>query len=67
MDRQELQARRCHDVRNVTPIDQPSTAHGRITEIDGKKIFVSAKMTAAGGTLLTEAGGLMVRLLPHQP
>jgi hypothetical protein len=24
-------------------------------------------MTAADGTLLTEANGLMVRLLPHQP
>jgi hypothetical protein len=24
-------------------------------------------MTAADGTLLSEANGLMVRLLPHQP
>jgi acyl-coenzyme A thioesterase PaaI-like protein len=55
------------DYRNITPIDEPLTAHGRITEIDGRKIFVSATMTAADGTLLTEANGLMVRLLPHQP
>jgi len=55
------------DYRNVTPIDQPLTANGRITDIDGRKIFISATMTAADGTLLTEAGGLMVRLLPHQP
>ena len=55
------------DYRNITPIDEPLTARGRITEIDGRKIFVSATMTALDGTLLTEANGLMVRLLPHQP
>ncbi|ATO62150.1 PaaI family thioesterase [Mycobacterium avium subsp. hominissuis] len=55
------------DYRNVTPIDAPLTAHGRITDVDGRKIFISASMTAADGTLLSEATGLMVRLLPHQP
>jgi len=55
------------DYRNITPIDEPLTAHGRITEIDGRKIFIFATMTATDGTLLTEANGLMVRLLPHQP
>ena len=55
------------DYRNITPIDEPLTAYGRITEIDGRKAFVTATMTAADGTLLTEANGLMVRLLPHQP
>jgi acyl-coenzyme A thioesterase PaaI-like protein len=55
------------DYRNITPIDEPLTAHGRITEIDGRKAFVTATMTTADGTLLTEANGLMVRLLPHQP
>lgn len=55
------------DYRSVTPIDEPLTARGRITDIDGRKIFVSATMTAADGTLLSEANGLMVRLLPHQP
>ena len=43
------------------------TARGRITEVDGRKIFIGASMTSADGTLLTEANGLMVRLLPHQP
>jgi hypothetical protein len=43
------------------------TARGRITEIDGRKVFVGATMTDADGTLLSEANGLMVRLLPHQP
>ena len=55
------------DYRNITPIDVPLTAYGRIAEIDGRKAFVTATMTAADGTLLTEANGLMVRLLPHQP
>jgi acyl-coenzyme A thioesterase PaaI-like protein len=55
------------DYRNITPIDEPLTAYGRIAEIDGRKAFVTATMTAADGTLLTEAKGLMVRLLPHQP
>jgi acyl-coenzyme A thioesterase PaaI-like protein len=55
------------DYRNITPIDEPLTAYGRIAEIDGRKAFLTATMTAADGTLLTEANGLMVRLLPHQP
>lgn len=55
------------DYRNITQIDTQLTAHGRITDIDGRKIFISATMTAADGMLLTEASGLMVRLLPHQP
>ncbi len=54
------------DYRNVTPIDQPLSARGRITDVEGRKVFISATMTAADGTLLTEATGLMVRLLPHQ-
>ncbi len=55
------------DYRNVTPIDEPLIAHGRITDVDGRKVFISASMTSADGTLLSEANGLMVRLLPHQP
>jgi acyl-coenzyme A thioesterase PaaI-like protein len=55
------------DYRNITPTDEPLTAQGRIAEIDGRKAFITATMTAADGTLLTEANGLMVRLLPHQP
>jgi acyl-coenzyme A thioesterase PaaI-like protein len=55
------------DYRNITPIDEPLTAQGRISKVDGRKFFVAASMTAADGTLLSEANGLMVRLLPHQP
>lgn len=55
------------DYRKITPIDEPLTAQGRITEVDGRKVFIDATMIAADGALLTEASGLMVRLLPHQP
>ena len=55
------------DYRSITPIDEPLTAHGRITDIDGRKVFIAATMTAGDSTLLSEANGLMVRLLPHQP
>lgn len=55
------------DYRKITPIDEPLTAYGRISEVDGRKVFITATMTSADGTLLTEANGLMVRLLPHQP
>lgn len=55
------------DYRNVTPIDEPLRAEDRISEVEGRKYFVAASMAAADGTLLSEATGLMVRLLPHQP
>ncbi|SOJ56401.1 hypothetical protein MSIMFB_03878 [Mycobacterium simulans] len=55
------------DYRSITPIDEPLTAHGRISNVDGRKVFIDATMTSADGTLLSEANGLMVRLLPHQP
>jgi len=55
------------DYRKVTPIDEPLEAHCSVTEIDGRKVFITATMTAAGGAVLSEANGLMVRLLPHQP
>jgi acyl-coenzyme A thioesterase PaaI-like protein len=55
------------DYRKITPIDEPLEAHASISEIDGRKVFITATMTAAGGAVLSEANGLMVRLLPHQP
>ena len=55
------------DYRKITPIEEPLTAQGRITHVDGRKIFIDATMIAADGSLLSEANGLMVRLLPHQP
>jgi hypothetical protein len=38
-----------------------------MTVIDGRKVFITATMAAADSAVLSEAGGVMVRLLPHQP
>ena len=55
------------DYQKVTPIDEPLVARGRIERIDGRKAFITATMTDADGTVLSEANGLMIKLLPHQP
>jgi acyl-coenzyme A thioesterase PaaI-like protein len=55
------------DFRNITPIDRPLVARGRIESIDGRKAFVTARMTDTDGTVLSDANGLMIQLLPHQP
>lgn len=55
------------DYRKITPIDEPLEARGAITEVDGRKVFIEATMRSADGAVLSEASGLMVRLLPHQP
>jgi len=58
------------DYRKVTPIDAPLAVRGRVTSTEGRKAFVSAELVDAGGlsdTVLAEANGLMVRLLPGQP
>jgi len=55
------------DYRNVTPIDEPLVSRGRIDRIDGRKAFITATMTDTDGTVLSEASGLMIKLLPHQP
>lgn len=47
--------------------DEPLVSRGRIDRIDGRKTFLTATMTDADGTVLSEANGLMVKLLPHQP
>jgi acyl-coenzyme A thioesterase PaaI-like protein len=55
------------DYRAVTPIDTPLISRGRVDRIDGRKAFVTATMTDADGTVLSEANGLMIKLLVHQP
>ena len=55
------------DYKKVTPIDEPLVARGRIERIEGRKAFITATMTDAEGTVLSEANGLMIKLLPHQP
>jgi acyl-coenzyme A thioesterase PaaI-like protein len=55
------------DYHNVTPVDTPLIARGRVDETEGRKAFISAELTGDDGTLLAEAHGLMVRLRPGQP
>ena len=55
------------DYRNVTPIDTVLTARGWVREAEGRKAFVNAELRDPEGTLLAEANGLMIRLLPGQP
>ncbi|CQA09106.1 Conserved hypothetical protein (thioesterase?) [Mycobacteroides abscessus] len=45
----------------------PLTARSRIDEVDRRKAFVSAELYDAHGTVLADANGLMVQLLPGQP
>ncbi|WP_313677006.1 PaaI family thioesterase [Mycolicibacterium sp.] len=55
------------DYRNVTPIDVSLTVRGWAAKVEGRKTFVNADLAAPDGTLLAEANGLMVELLPGQP
>jgi acyl-coenzyme A thioesterase PaaI-like protein len=55
------------DYRKITPIDVPLLVRGRVTSAEGRKAFVSAELVDASETLLAEANGLMIRLLPGQP
>ncbi|MGB0970190.1 MAG: PaaI family thioesterase [Mycobacterium sp.] len=54
------------DYRNVTPIDTVLTARGWVRETQGRKAFVNAELRDREGTLLAEANGLMILLLPGQ-
>ncbi|MCH9668885.1 MAG: PaaI family thioesterase [Actinomycetia bacterium] len=55
------------DYRSVTPIDTALTVRGWVREVQGRKAFVNAELCRRDGTLLAEANGLMIRLLPGQP
>lgn len=55
------------DYRRVTPIGAPLQSRAWIDGVDGRKLFVRATMTDADGNVLSEANGLMIKLLAHQP
>jgi len=55
------------DYRRITPTDEPLLARAWIDAVDGRKLFVRATMTDSDGNVLSEANGLMIKLLPHQP
>jgi acyl-coenzyme A thioesterase PaaI-like protein len=55
------------DYRKITPTDEPLVSKAWIDSIDGRKAFVRATMSDSDGNVLSEAEGLMIKLLPHQP
>jgi acyl-coenzyme A thioesterase PaaI-like protein len=55
------------DYRKITPTDEPLVSKAWIDSIDGRKAFVRATMSDSDGNVLSEASGLMIKLLPHQP
>ena len=55
------------DYRKITPIDEPLGRAGVSTRSTDGRRSSSATMTDSDGTVLSEANGLMIRLLPHQP
>jgi hypothetical protein len=51
----------------VTATDEPLLSRAWIDSVDGRKLFVKATMTDVDGNVLSEASGLIIKLLPHQP
>jgi acyl-coenzyme A thioesterase PaaI-like protein len=52
--------------RNIVPIEKELQFDAGIDQVDGRKIFVSGRLTD-GDTLLAEADALFVKLKPGQP
>lgn len=52
--------------RNIVPIEKELQIEAGIGRVDGRKIFVEARL-CDGDTLLTDAEALFVRLKPGQP
>ena len=55
------------DYRKITPTDEPLVSRAAIDSVEGRKMVVRATMTHSDGNVLSEANGLMIKLLPHQP
>jgi acyl-coenzyme A thioesterase PaaI-like protein len=54
------------DYRHIVPVEKELQFDAGIDRVDGRKIFVSGRLTD-GDQLLTEADALFVRLKPGQP
>lgn len=54
------------DYRRIVPVEKELQFDAGIDRVDGRKIFVSGRLTD-GDQLLTEADALFVRLKPGQP
>jgi acyl-coenzyme A thioesterase PaaI-like protein len=55
------------DYRRVTPTDESLTSRAWVESVEGRKMVIRAEMTDAHGNVLSEASGLMIKLLAHQP
>jgi hypothetical protein len=55
------------DYRKITPTDEPLVSRAWIDTVDGRKAFIRPTMADGDGNVLSEANGLMIKLLPHQP
>ncbi|OBF25890.1 thioesterase [Mycobacterium sp. ACS1612] len=55
------------DYRRVTPTDEVLSSRAWIDRVEDRKLVVRAAMTDSAGNVLSEANGLMIKLLPHQP
>ncbi|MEV6362378.1 MFS transporter [Nocardia asteroides] len=53
--------------RRVTPIDEPITLRGRVTRVEGRKMFVEADLRREGGDVVADCEALLVALKPGQP
>ncbi|WP_019201928.1 PaaI family thioesterase [Tsukamurella sp. 1534] len=53
--------------RKVTPLNVPLVIEGRVDRVDGRKTFITSRLTEEDGTLLADGEGLMLQLLPGQP
>jgi acyl-CoA thioesterase FadM len=52
--------------RQIVPINQELQVDARVDRLDGRKIFVSGRLSD-GDTVLTDAEALFVLLKPGQP
>jgi acyl-coenzyme A thioesterase PaaI-like protein len=55
------------DYRAVTPLDVELTYEASLDRVEGRKRFATGRLLGPDGTVLTEASGLFVTLLPGQP
>jgi len=46
---------------------EPLVSRAWIDSVEGRKMVVRATMTDSDGNVLSEANGLMIKLLPYQP
>ncbi|MGW0176916.1 PaaI family thioesterase [Rhodococcus sp. NPDC003322] len=53
--------------RKITPLETPLVVEGVVDRVEGRKTFVTARLTEPDGTLLADAEALMIVLLPGQP